>query len=152
VPSDPNVAIVGSLDPSSWRNLQRDLRALGPEIVKELRTQFKDIGSDIVQSAKTRAAWSSRIPGAIGLSVTTTRVGVKVNRRQAPHARAFEGVGRSGFGSKTHFRHPVFGNRNVWVSQNTRPFVAPAIRQHQEAFYDKATEAVTVAARKVGWR
>jgi hypothetical protein len=150
--ADPNVAIVGSLDPSSWRNLQRDLKRLAPEIQKELNKEIKGIAGDIVSDAKSSASWSSRIPGALAVSVTTSRVGVKVNRKKAPHARAFEGVGRSGFGTKSSFRHPVFGNRNVWVSQPTRPFLAPAIRANQTAFFQKAEEAVTNAARHAGWR
>lgn len=153
MPATPNVAISGSLDPVSWRNLQRDLKALAPEAHKQLQGEIKDVAGNIVQAAKANASWSTRIPGSIGLSVTSTRVGVKANRRKAPHARAFEGIGNQGvFGTKTWFRHPVFGRRGTWVNQQTRPFMAPAIRANQDEFFDKAAEAVTTAAKAVGWR
>lgn len=147
----PNVAIVGSFDPVSWRNLQRDLKRLAPAVQKELNAEIKGIAGEIVSAAKANASWSSRIPGAIGLSVTTTRVGVKANRRKAPHARAYEGTRRAGFGTQKSFRHPVFGNRNVWVSQPTRPFLAPAIRANQDQFFARAEDAIVNAARTVGW-
>ncbi len=151
--ASPNVAIVGSLDPTSYRNLMRDLRALEPEISKELKATFQDLGSDMVRDVKANASWSSRIPSAVSLSVTQTRVGVKASRRKAPHARSYEGISGSGiFGTKSSFRHPVFGNRSVWVNQSTRPFVAPAIRAHQEEFMDRASDAVADAARQVGWK
>jgi len=147
----PDPAIVGSLDPVSWGRLQRDLRDLGPEIRKELNDEIKGIADKMLTSAKRNASWSSRIPGALSVSVTTSRVGVKASRRKAPHARAFEGVRRAGFGATSSFRHPVYGNRNVWVSQPTRPFLAPAIIEHREAFFAQAGEAVTNAARTAGW-
>ena len=147
----PNVAITGSFDPVSWRNLQRDLARLEPELRKELNNEIKTIGDGIVSEAKRAASWSTRIPGAISLSVTTSRIGVKVNRRRAPHARSYEGVRRAGFGSQSQFRHPVFGQQAVWVSQPTRPFLAPAIRANQDAFFRSAEESIVNAARAVGW-
>lgn len=149
--ANPNVAITGSLDPVSWRNLQRDLKRLEPEVRKELNASFRGLVGDIVSDAQSRASWSSRIPGAIGASVTTTRVGVKVNRRKAPHARSYEGRGRFGR-PQGSFRHPVFGNRDVWVTETTRPFLAPAVKANQSQFYKSAEQAVTVAARKAGWK
>ena len=142
-----NVAISGSLDPVSYRNLQRDLARLEPEIRKELNAKLRGVGGGIVSAAQSNASWSTRIPGAISLSVTSTRVGVKVNRRRAPHARAYEGITGG-----SQFRHPVFGNRNVWITQTTRPSLAPAVRDHQAAFADAASDAVADAARAVGWR
>ncbi len=147
----PDPAVVGSFDPVSWRRLQRDLKDLGPEIRKDFNNEIKGIAGKIVSDAKANAAWSTRIPGALSVSVTASRVGVKASRRKAPHARAFEGVRRAGFGAVREFRHPVYGNRNVWVSQPTRPFLAPAIRENQAGFFDAAQESIVNAARTVGW-
>ena len=147
----PGPVIVGSFDPVSWRQLQRDLKDLGPGVKKELDDEIKTIAGHILSDAKARAGWSSRIPGSLAVSVTTTRVGVKASKRKAPHARAFEGVRRAGFGSSPSFRHPVYGNRGVWVTQTTRPFMAPAIRENQADFFEKAEVAITNAARTAGW-
>jgi hypothetical protein len=42
-----------------------------------------------------------------------------------PHARPYEGISQQG--STSYFRHPVFGNRENWVSQATRPYAWPAV-------------------------
>lgn len=144
-----NEAFQVNLDTTSWRQLQRDLKNLAPEYRKQFNKQIKQVGARIVSDAKSNASWSSRIPGAIALSVTGTRIGVKASRRKAPHARPYEGI--SGvFGAKG-FRHPVFGNRQVWVAQAARPFMAPAVKENQEAFFEEAAEIVDDAARQVGW-
>ena len=144
-------AVVGSFDPVSWRKLQRDLKDLGPAIRKDFNNEIKVHAQNIMSDAKANASWSSRIPGSLSISVTASRVGVKANRRKAPHARAMEGVRRAGFGTVREFRHPVYGNQNIWVSQPTKPFLAPAIRANQAAFFESAHDSIITAARTVGW-
>ncbi len=126
----------------------RVARALG-ETPKELRSSvrkaIRPIGEAVLARARLNAGWSRRIPGALTLRVSFSRnPGVTVSARQknAPHARPFEGI--TGRGS---WRHPVFGNRDVWVSQSARPFLRPALdgeRQHIAFQMEKAIEeAVT---------
>ena len=137
-------------DPGQFRQLQRDLQRLAPEIRKELNKALREIAGAVAQDAKSRASWSSRIPGSIAVSVTGTKVGVKAKRNQAPHASAYEGF-KNGRTSGS-FRHPVYGNRNVWVQQSTRPFLAPAVAAYEERFYDAAGAAIDEAGRAAGWR
>lgn len=156
--ADP--AVVGGIDPVSFKRLQKDLKALGPAVRREFNKEIKGIAGKILSDAKSNASWSSRIPGSLRLSVTTTRVGVKANRKKAPHARAFEGFNQFG-ARKNFFRHPVFDTRGgdtaaqrstvPWVNQRRRPFLAPAVEKNQAAFYRQAKKAVTKAARTVGW-
>lgn len=53
----------------------------------------------------------------------------------AQYAPAFENQGKVGT-----FRHPVFGNREVWVNQQAHPFLRPAL-QAQSANLAKKIDA-----------
>lgn len=139
--------VVGAeIDPAEWKRFLRDLRQLAPEVKKELTRELKGLLGPLSSTAKQNAGWSSRIPGAIGKTVTGSKVGLRVSSGKAPHARPFEGL------AGATFRHPVFGNRSAWVSQQARPFLLPALEAHRDEFIEKAGDAVDSAAREVGWK
>lgn len=134
-------------DFTALRQLVADLGKLEPATRKELRRGMLNAGQGALQDAKARASWSSRIPGAITMGARTsgTSVGVhlRVNAARAPHARPYEGIGGRG-GS---FRHPVFGDRDVWVSQVRRPFLVPAVQAARADVIREVQDAVNAAAR-----
>jgi hypothetical protein len=68
------------------------------------------------------------------------RVSVVAGGAKAPDAAPYENKGVDGF-----FRHPVFGNREVWVDQKARPFLRPAA----EATAPRVTEKVLENVGKV---
>jgi len=76
-------------------------KATASSLRKNLRNAISESGADLVGGMRSRASWSSRIPGAIGLTVrfSTTRasVRVQVDHNKAPHARPLE------LGNKTTF-------------------------------------------------
>lgn len=114
-------------------------------VQQELRPKLKKAGEIIAADARARAHWSKRIPGAISVSTRFTGkapgVIISVNAGKAPHARPIEGLlSRSGF-----FRHPLFGDRDRWYSQPTRPFLVPAAEANRE----KVVEEIASAVRQV---
>jgi len=86
-----------------------------------IRKRMRESAQPVLANAKSNASWSTRIPGAIKLSIslTTRRTGVslRVNRKKAPHGRPYENLGKPG-----KFRHPFFGDRTRWFEQPARPF------------------------------
>jgi len=139
-------------DFSDIANLVADLGQLTPEMRKAMRAQMLRAGKGALTDAKSKASWSSRIPGAISLGVRTNanNVGVflRVNADKAPHARPFEGI----TDRRATFRHPVFGDREVWVEQTTRPFLAPAVQDAKPAVMTGLRAAVQDAARAANFR
>jgi hypothetical protein len=136
-----------------FSQLARDLNRMGPAQRRRLKVAFAGIGQAALSDARSRAgAWSSRIPAAITTrAITDTtrgRVGVelRVSAKAAPHARPFEGLGNGGT-----FRHPVFG-RDRWVSQKTRPFMAPATEGHAADARRAVEDTFEAAARECGFR
>jgi hypothetical protein len=142
------------VDGATFRDLQRELREMAPDVRKRLNEGLKDILTRrVIPDARSNASWSSRIPGAIQPQVTMTRIAAIVRPKNAPHAHPFEGISKGEFGrSRGSFRHPVFGNRNWWVQQQTRPFLVPAFDKNRKAAADEAAKAVDEAARQVGFR
>ncbi len=105
-------------------------------------------GAEIVaEEARVMSSWSSRIPRSIRVTGAGTRVTVKAGGARAPHAPAFEHHGSPGA-----FRHPVYGNRAVWVSQRARPFLLPAAIKNLPTVHDIAATGVDLAFREAGFR
>ena len=131
--------------------LARELGNVPLALRRELRPQLRAAAVHIVDDMKDRASYSTRIPNAIGMSVSFSAkrggITIKVNSKKAPHARVLE-RGNDGSRSNT-FRHPLFGNTEVWVDQNTRPFFFPAIKAGRPELRKRISEAVRASLGKV---
>jgi hypothetical protein len=123
------------------------LRAMSRQVRSKTRPALKKAAEPMVAQARSNASWSTRIPGAIRLAVTARGVDIRVSSKKAPHARPYEGIG----GNAT-FRHPVMGNRDRWVSQDTRPFLMPAVRQHRRKVRAALIQVVQDAATAHGYK
>lgn len=124
----------------------RDLRDMPKEIRRELAPTLRRVAQPIAAQARANASWSSRIPGAIRVAVLKRGVSIRVSARKAPHARPYEGI------TGQTFRHPVFGDRDRWVAQRSRPFLEPAVKAHQAKVRDEIVKVVDDAARRHGFR
>lgn len=133
-----------------------DLGKIPPELRRQLRPAMRKAALPILEDAKRRASWSTRIPGAISIrsSFSGRRPGVslRVDSAKAPHARPYE----SGSARNRQLRHPVFADGEkdrsewTWVNENTRPFFFPAVRAGGDEARRQAQLAVLTAAREVG--
>lgn len=133
------------------RLLAQRLRAVPEDLRREMGKALREATQPIVDQAKVNAGWSSRIPAAItakaSFSAAKPGVTIRVSTRLAPHARPYEGA--SGRGDT--FRHPVFDNRDNWVSQATRPFLFPAVRAKRDGVVDDLNEAVDTTLARHGF-
>lgn len=130
--------------------IARDMRNLTPETQKAVRPKLLAAGRLVAEDAKGRASWSSRIPGTVRVrtSFRENRENVKVlaGGSATPHARPYEGLSVRG----AVFRHPVYG-RDVWVAQETRPFLFPAAEANQVQAADLISSALSDAAIALGF-
>ena len=129
------------------RQASADLRAMSTEVRREVRPALQKAAEPMIRTARSNAAWSRRIPRAIKLSVLKRGVEIRVSKRIAPHARPLEGIR----GNRT-FRHPFFGNREVWFDQKTRPFLTPAVRKHRREIVPLLAKVIEDAAKRHGYR
>ena len=143
----------GGLGSAQMAQLARDLHRMGPAGRKALRRRMKGVAGPLLADARSRADWSTRIPGAISVRAIADenrgRIGVqlRVSAKKAPHARAYEGLVHP-----TSFRHPLFGDPDSWWTQSTRPFAVPAVLAKAEDTKRAVLEAYEDAAREAGFR
>lgn len=132
------------------RRLIREHGRFPDDIRKGLRPAMREAGQPVLADARRRSGWSTRIPRAMRLSISFTRrqagVSVVVDRNKAPHARPIEGIR----GNRS-FRHPVYGNRERWVEQSTRPYLVPAADMHGRRVVEAVNRAVDDAANQAGY-
>lgn len=132
------------------RKLIKDFGKLPPALRKELRPALRKGSQPALAEAKRRAGWSSRIPAATRISTSFAKkragVSIRVSAKRAPHARPNEDLDGSG-----DFRHPVFGNRSVWVTQHARPFLVDALHAKGHEVTTALAEMVVQIGRKHGW-
>lgn len=132
------------------RRLVRDFRKLPPDLRKELRPALRKAALPILADSRNRSSWSTRIPRATRISTKfqARRGGVviAVSGKRAPHARPYEHLGSAGT-----FRHPVFGNRDVWVPQAARPFLFNAVDAGADGVREALGDLVVTIGRKHGW-
>ena len=121
------------IDARSFKKFSSTLRKAAPELAVGMRVKLKAAGQIVADDAKSRSAYSTRIPGSIRVSIAAGKVTIVAGGAKAPDAGPLENKGLPG-----SFRHPVFGNRAVWVAQQARPFLHPAL----EAKKDEAMAAV----------
>jgi hypothetical protein len=142
------------VDASDITALVAGLRAAAPTVRRDLPARMRKVGDVAARDARQRASWSSRIPDAIRVGTQTRggRAGVflRVVAAKAPHARAYEGLAKGG--SRVSFRHPVFGDRDRWVTQRTRPFLVPAVQARRDQVNAELSALIDRAAAQAGLR
>lgn len=124
---------------SDWPELQKALRKWAPEarraMNKAIRQSANGIKSDAARGFKQ---YSNRIHKGLGVQVTQKHVAINLSAKKAPHGPINERGGR----------HPVYGNRRVWVEQEPRPRLGPAVERGKPKVRDDIADAVIEAARQ----
>lgn len=130
--------------------IARDMRRLPEETRKAIRPALRKGGEMVAREAAMRSSWSSRIPASIKVEVSFrgNREGVRVRAGgpRAPHARPYENLGDPGT-----FRHPVYGDRDVWVTQEARPFLFPAARDAENTVTGFVIEQLDAVGASLGF-
>ena len=124
-------------DTQQVSRLARALARAAPEAWAACRVSLRAAGMIVADDARGRASFSTRIPGSIRVRTGRGNVRVVAGGPTAPDAAPLENKGQSG-----NFRHPVWGNREVWVDQPARPFLAPALDAHREEVAQLMEDAV----------
>lgn len=85
------------------------------------------------------SAWSSQIPPAISVEVSG-RVATISCQAGPAYPNEIEGV-----------RHPVFGHRDAWVTNQHRPFLAPAADAASDKAMARYAQKIDGWARRAGF-
>jgi len=93
------------------------------------------------RGSRDRIAANTRV----GISMGSRSAGVKITTQNAPT----EGFAAA-YNQRKPLRHPVFGNRNVWVEQQGRPYFGTSITKVLRArLQQEMSDAADDAFRKM---
>ena len=133
-------------------DLAHDLRRAANTFRLETDEALLAIGAELVTAAKAIAeGHSSKVASTIHMKLVPGMVVITVGDDKTPVAALWElgnvGTHDSGRVQGVTFRHPVFGNREVWVSQRRFPMLRPAeqalrkeITRRMNEAYDRTLE------------
>jgi len=124
------------IDASAFRKFNQDLKEFDPALSRSYRKRLKSIGdkgAEEMRKTVRLAPFGDRpgTRGSRGRIAKNTKVGISTGSRSAGVKITTRGAPTEGFAAayniKKPFRHPVFGNRNVWVEQQGRPYFGTSI-------------------------
>lgn len=131
------------------RFAKRMSEAADPNLNREFGKALKTAAQPVADIARAMAPNLSGSPEQIAPTIKVaggaTKVVIKAGKagNVNPPARSFEGPKK--------FRHPVFGNRNVWVSQSPKPYLAPALAASAKNIRRASEVAVIEVLRQAGF-
>lgn len=143
-----------TVDASELTKLNRQLKPLadGKVVRRELNKRIRDamlVGKEAVQQAarsipvKNPDAHRIREGVAKGVKVTVTQSGVSL-RAAGPLSKQMEGT--------RPWRHPVYGNRGVWVTQKPHPFFFSTLDPLRPRMVVEVEKVMDDIARKAGFK
>lgn len=122
-------------NPEIKKRFRKELRAAAAPLVPAVRASIRSIPS---KRGYSPDGLRGRMVKATRLEVKTVGksagVAIRVDGRKMPSGQKrlpplMEGEGvQRGRRVDTRWRHPVFGNRNVWVQQDSHPYFFPVVR------------------------
>lgn len=154
------------IDSAEWYRLSKQLRAYDPKLLTALRKRLRNAGQFAVNKIRANLAMPSPDGGPdtgksrdilaratkVTISFSQKQAGAKVTtsgRNLPPENRAVLKVY-----NKHQFRHPVFGDKQTWVTQRGRPYFAEAfeselLRVARQEIEDALDEAVSYLKRGI---
>lgn len=117
-----------------------DLRALGQtEAQRYMLAELRPFAAEVAGEVRNRA--QRHVQGAVRVGSRSGVPAIIVDGTKAPDNRLWEFSGR----------HPVFGNEEVWVYQEARPYIGPAIDSKAAKAPEVVERGLMKALDAAGW-
>lgn len=133
--------------------LSKALKAAGQaDLRKELNKGLRDAAQELIPLAREEARAVLPSSGGLNERVARARMRVKVSTGRDPGVSIV--AGRPGSGARGaefgRIRHPVFGNREKWVTQTVpAKWLTGTVSRSRHVVIPKLEEALERVARKV---
>lgn len=134
-----------SLKVDNFRQVQTSLKAADPALQKQFSKELRGLTAKSVAEARSLASWSTKIPPSIKPMVGVRQAGIRVAAKPSP-------LGVLNERKSGKWRHPVFGNKNVWRDQTAKPSVRPVVEKNRLEFKIAAEKAARAALDEAGLR
>lgn len=133
------------------RDLLREIRGVARPLVPDLQSAVRALPdvSPAAAEPSLREAVASQVTVGARLSGRSTGVKVTVGTKKDP--RGFRFAGRK-LNRRGGWKHPVFGNREAWVTQTGREWFEPTILRRRDEVTRAVMDAVEAMARRIAAR
>lgn len=126
------------------KELALKFRAADPAVKKAYREELKEIAKTVADDARERIADKSP-PTAAAIKVGArgaNKVTISAGKRKI--ASLLEGDGHPG-----EWRHPLFGDREHWYTEERHPYLWPAWEANKQTVSDRMGRAIHDAMESV---
>ena len=116
----------GMDSPELKKRFRKELRAAAAPLVPKVRSSIRSIPSNRGYSPDgLRGALAKAVKLEVKTAGRQAGVAIRVDGRKMPsHMKSLPSMVEG----KKRWRHPVFGNREVWVTQEAHPYFYSALR------------------------
>lgn len=128
---------------SNYKQVAKQIRAFDVDLAKKTTKELRALSITAVGAARQEASWSRQIPSLIKPTVTQAGAGIRVAAKPTP-------VGVLNERKRGEWRHPVFGNKDVWVTQRARASVRPVLEKIGPQLKEAGERAIGEAKREAG--
>lgn len=130
------------VDAHQLSDFGRQLRKAAPEVARQFNRDLRQATEGAKVEAQITSSWSRQIPGSIRVMGGASNLRIVAGP---------EPVIAELYSRPKGFRHPVFGNREVWVAQKGRPFLWPAWLARREEVWRRIGAGIDKAMRAAGF-
>jgi hypothetical protein len=146
-----------TVDARDFKNLAKALRQANKKLLVDTQRELRAVGEIVATEARAIAAKDSqKIPPTVKVRVRGVGVSVVAGGSEETAIAGLFELGNTGSKKKSEaasrrgvFRHPVFGNRQVWVNQDMHPYLAPALKKNRNVVQERAIRILDKAAKTI---
>lgn len=135
--------VLKAIDPAAKKELTRGLRAIGREIADGAKSNVRAIPSKGSESYRSHGG-SIRAMVANAIKVRVSGMTVKVVQDKVGYPA--DAVSRlwelGGADSRAYWTHPLFGDRNVMIHQESHNYLMASVLEHDEEIKEAAEKAI----------
>lgn len=136
------------------KKLRRRIREAGQPAVRDLRAAALGIRVSSSKGGTARPDRSTglrgRLSAAVGVSQTRRGIRIRVSaRRMGEYGASLARYSDAEIRRYQRWRHPVFGQREVWVEQRGDPWFFVTIRRHRAKFRRAVFKAMDDTSREL---
>jgi hypothetical protein len=135
------VGLTVSIPPADWARLQADLKKFNPALTKDLRLRLRTVGdvaaAEVIRTLRLPApdggpddtGGREALADATKVSVSFSKNAAAVKITTSAGGLAEKHKALLHVYNLSEFRHPVFGQDVVWVTEHGRPYFESAIQK-----------------------
>lgn len=155
----PGRRIISITTGPEWKRVAKELERQDRELADKFRREIRDAGNDLAKLAAVEvmriqghtgqhSGLRARVAKGVGTKITASGVQItsSMDDQDEVNIPSYLDINRG-------WRHPVFGNRHVWVTQETggawfRDTIAhgqPMIQERMEEIFENAARSIARA-------